>query len=212
MMHPLTDSTDTTASTSPSYLDVFQHAHAMGVVGLCLLIGLLLFLGASILGTLSVVREAKRIQQARAAGQVVEKKPLPSNRRLIVPVLVLMDLLLIAAPVLYDAVVAQHQTVAAMQTNVKAKYGADLELVDVGPNQKLMQASSPDKPENYTLTFPDGTAGTYSIRFDKATSEPFILNSDGSVQEPAQSSATPPSSSDGSGADPASVPSPDGTE
>lgn len=176
------------ANTAPplgtaAYQDVFQHEHAMGVVGIGLLIGLTLFLGSVVIAGLAATKDAKRIQQARAEGKDFEKRTLAPNRRFIVPLLLLTDVILIFAPTLYAGMVAQHQTVVAMQANVKAKYGADLEPVDVNIRKKLMQVSSPENPEDFTLSFPDGRTGTYSLRFDKTTNEPFILNPDGSIQD-----------------------------
>ena len=172
------------ANAAPStYQDVFQHAHAMRMVGIGLFIGLTLFLGSVVVAGFAATKDAKQIQQARAEGRDFEKRTLAPNRRFIVPMLLLTDMLLIFAPTLYAGFVAQHQTVEAMQANVKAKYGADLELVDVGPKKRLMQVSSPEKPEDFVLSFPDGQTGTYSVRFDKTTSEPFVLNPDGSVMD-----------------------------
>ena len=61
---------------------------------------------------------------------------------------------------------------AIMKVNLAQKYGAtwqdsNREFI---PTDEILA-----KGEKYKLSFPDGATGDYTIRFDRATSEPFVV-------------------------------------
>lgn len=57
--------------------------------------------------------------------------------------------------------------------NILTKYGAELQVYP-GSLPRGITHMALDEPHFFVLKFPDGSVGSYSIYFDRTTSEPFI--------------------------------------